>query len=75
MIEIKVVRLMIPEGTIIISVDKENFEYFIDSCLDRDEVTVFILRGRRYMIIENSITMILEESLDGDDSHEKISFY
>jgi len=75
MIEITVVRLLIPEGTIIISMDKKNFELFIDSCLERDEITVFILNGRRYLIIENSTSVVIEESLEGDGSYEALSFY
>ena len=73
MIEFVVERLMIPEGTIVVSMNKDNFDLFISRCLVQEDVIIYILRGRRYLIVENSLCMIIEESFEDDSTNDTIS--
>jgi len=73
MIEFVVERLMIPEGTIVVSMNKDNFDSFIRRCLVQEDVIIYILRGRRYLIVENSSCMIIEESFEDDSTNDTIS--
>ena len=73
MIEFVVDRLTIPEGTIVVSMNKDNFDSFIRRCLVQEDVIIYILRGRRYLIVENSSCMIIEESFEDDNTNDTIS--
>jgi len=73
MIEFVVDRLTIPEGTIVVSMSKDNFDSFIRRCLVQEDVIIYILRGRRYLIVENSSCMIIEESFEDDSTNDTIS--